>query len=147
MKNLKTPETIPHWQLFAHGSDMGIRGIGYTLSEAFEQASMAITAMVTDIEKINDIESVKVAVSAPEIELLFMDWINSVIYEMSTRKMLFRRYEVQLNNLTLEGTLWGEPVDVKRHQPAVEPKAATFTELKVTKLPENYWIAQCVVDI
>jgi SHS2 domain-containing protein len=46
----------------------------------------------------------------------------------------------------LKGTAWGEPVEVERHAPAVEPKGATFTELKVSK-EGGGWIAQCVIDV
>nr|WP_281250605.1 archease [Thioalkalivibrio denitrificans] len=42
---------------------------------------------------------------------------------------------------------WGERVDVTRHQPAVEVKGATFTQLKVEQQEDGHWIAQCVLDI
>jgi SHS2 domain-containing protein len=38
-------------------------------------------------------------------------------------------------------------VDVARHQPAVEVKGATFTELKVRRTDQGEWLAQCVVDV
>jgi SHS2 domain-containing protein len=38
----------PHWEHFAHEADMGIRGIAPTLEQAFEQAALAMTAVVTD---------------------------------------------------------------------------------------------------
>ncbi len=42
------PPSIPSFELFSHKSDMGIRGFGNTMAEAFEQAGYAMTAMVTD---------------------------------------------------------------------------------------------------
>ena len=36
------------WQHFHHGADVGVRGIGSTLAQAFEQAALALTAVVTD---------------------------------------------------------------------------------------------------
>jgi SHS2 domain-containing protein len=38
-------------------------------------------------------------------------------------------------------------VDVARHQPAVEIKGATYTELKVGRTDNGLWFAQCVVDV
>jgi SHS2 domain-containing protein len=36
---------------------------------------------------------------------------------------------------------------VARHQPAVEVKGATYTNLLVTHTPDASWLAQCVVDV
>lgn len=83
---------------------------------------------------------------APDPEFLLVDWLNALIYEMATRHMLFSRYEVRIEGDRLEATAWGEPVDRSRHQPAVEPKGATFTALQVARQGEE-WIAQCVVDV
>ena len=70
---------------------------------------------------------------APDLELLFVEWLNAIIYEMAVRNMLFGRFAVRIEGTRLEGTLWGEPVDVERHAPACEPKGATYTALKVAK--------------
>ena len=61
--------------------------------------------------------------------------------------MLFGRYEVQLADGQLAGVAWGEPVDLDRHQPAVEPKEATYTSLAVRRQQGGSWLAQCVVDV
>ena len=36
------------WETFAHGSDIGVRGYGETVEEAFEAVAVALTAVVTD---------------------------------------------------------------------------------------------------
>ena len=61
--------------------------------------------------------------------------------------MLFSRFAVQIGGNRLDGTLWGEPVDVARHAPACEPKGATYTALKVAVDSEGTWSAACVVDV
>ena len=55
---------------------------------------------------------------APDIELLFVDWLNAVIYEMAVRRMLFGRFAVGIENGHVNGTMWGEPIDITRHEPA-----------------------------
>lgn len=47
-----------------------------------------------------------------DLELLFVDWLDAVIYEMATRKMLFGCFVVRIEGLALRGSLWSEPVDV-----------------------------------
>jgi SHS2 domain-containing protein len=36
------------WQHFAHGADIGVRGRGATLAEAFAAAAVGLTAVVAD---------------------------------------------------------------------------------------------------
>lgn len=135
------------WEHFPHGADVGIRGTGGSLAESFEQAALALTAVVTDPAAVAPAEEIDFACEEADVELLFVDWLNAVIYEMATRNMLFCRYRVHIEGNRLSATAAGEPVDRRRHQPAVEPKGATYTELKVTRLADGRWLSQCIIDV
>ena len=135
-----------HWEHFPHEADIGVRGFGPTRAEAYEQAALAMTAVVTDPATIAELEAVAIRCEAPDDELLLAEWLNHVVYEMATRNMLFGRFSVRLQGPVLSGTAWGEPVDVARHRPAVEIKGATYTELRVVNEPTG-WVAQTVVDV
>jgi tRNA nucleotidyltransferase (CCA-adding enzyme) len=135
------------WEHFAHGADIGVRGVGATREEAFTQAALALTAVMTDPARVAPKDAVAIRCEAPDDELLFADWLNSLIYEMATRHALFGRFEVKLHDHRLEATAWGEPVDRGRHRPAVEIKGATYTALSVARDADGAWIAQCVVDV
>ena len=135
------------WEHFPHQADIGVRGIGVSKAEAFEQAALALTAVVTDPQALRLAEKVEVTCEAPDDELLLVDWLNALVYEMATRKLLFGRFEVFLAGQRLEAQAWGEKIDVARHQPAVEVKGATLTCLRVGQDPGGAWIAQCVVDV
>lgn len=136
-----------HWEHFDHDADIGIRGIAPTIEQAFEQAAIAMTAVVTDPLKVMASIAVTLKCKAPDYELLLVDWINDLIYEMAIRDLLFGRYQVAIANGELIATAWGETVDVIKHQPAVEIKGATFTELRVYQNRDAQWVAQCVVDV
>jgi SHS2 domain-containing protein len=137
----------PHWEHFHHGADIGVRGIASSKAEAYAQAAMAMTGVMLKPETVNRIDTVEIDCEAPDAEILLVDWLNAIIYEMSTRKMIFGEYKVELSGNRLHGIAMGERVEPKRHQPAVEIKGATFTELKVGQDSEGWWIAQCVVDV
>jgi tRNA nucleotidyltransferase (CCA-adding enzyme) len=134
------------WQHFKHEADIGVRGIGHSKNEAFEQAALALTAVVTDIAAVAPLEESSFHCEAPDDDLLLVEWLNALIYEMATRRRLFSRFEVTLSEGKLDGRAWGEPVDRDRHQPAVEIKGATYTALSVRETPEG-WTADCVVDV
>ena len=135
------------WRHFDHQADIGVHGSGPSIAAAFEQAAVALTAVVTDPAGVSADTSVRLVCSAPDPELLLVDWLNAVIYEMATRRMLFREYSVRIEGNHLQATARGEPVDVARHQPAAEPKGATFTALSVHEDTDGTWHAQCVVDV
>ncbi len=134
------------WELFPHDADLGLIGFGRTPEEAFEQAALALMAAITDAPVATTTE-VEVQCQAPDLELLFVEWLNAVIYEMAVRQFLFGAFSVRIANGHLYGKLWGEAVDVARHAPACEPKGATYTALKVQQLPEGLWSAGCIVDV
>jgi tRNA nucleotidyltransferase (CCA-adding enzyme) len=139
--------SAPAWEHFHHVADIGVRGIGHTLAEAFEQAALAMTAVILEPDAIVERKSVELELSAPDNELLLTEWLNALIYEMATRRMLFGRFEVALGDHRLKARAWGEDIDLARHQPTVEIKGATLTELRVWKDEEGLWHAQCVVDV
>jgi tRNA nucleotidyltransferase (CCA-adding enzyme) len=137
----------PAWQHFPHKADIGIRGIAATKQQAFEQAAIALTAVITNPENIEPLKKIKIKCSAPDDELLLADWLNSLLFEMDTKNMLFCQFEVNIDQNNLTATAWGQQVDIAKHQPAVEVKAATYTCLSVKKDNNGNWIAQCVVDV
>jgi len=106
-----------------------------------------MTAVITDPESVTPTQAVSIACEAPDDELLLVDWLNALVYEMGTRKMLFSRFALRIDGHSLQGTAWGEPVEVAKHQPAVEVKGATYTELSVKRDERGRWVAQCVVDV
>lgn len=136
-----------HWELIPHGADVGVHGTGISKEEAFEQAALALTAVMTDPASVAATECVEIACDAPDDELLLVNWLNALIYEISTRKMLFGRFEVAIDaNQKLRAKAWGEAIDIAKHQLGVEVKGATCTNLSV-RYDNGLWSAQCVVDV
>ena len=89
------------WELFPHGADVGVRGWGATPAEAFEEAAQALTAVITEFE-VQPLLAIEVECAAPDLELLFVEWLNAVIYEMAVRNMLFRQFLVRIDGVRLQ---------------------------------------------
>lgn len=138
----------PYWEHYPHEADMGVRGVGRSLGEAFEQAALALTAVITDLALVMPVASIEVTLEPSDDEMLLVDWLNAIVYQMATSHMLFSLFEVRItDDGKLHGVMTGEILDMARHQPAVEVKGATFTDLKVHQKSPGEWIAQCVVDV
>jgi len=138
---------IPSWEHFYHQADIGVRGIARSRAGAFEQAALALSAVVCDPGLINASQVAELKATAPDDDMLLVAWLNEIVSEMSARGMLFGRFEVDLEDHALRGRAWGEPVNVARHQPAVEVKGATLTGVAVECDAAGVWRAQCVVDV
>lgn len=142
-----SPETVrAGWEHFAHDADIGLVGVGPTKAEAFRQAALALTAVVTDPALVRPGVEVPIACRAPNDEILLADWLNALVYEMSTRSMLFADFTVAIAGQELHGVATGEPVERSRHEPAVEVKGVTLTGIGVAPVPGG-WHVQCIVDV
>jgi len=135
-----------YWKHFHHQADVGVRGVGPTVEEAFAQAALAMTAVISDPQHVAADRMVAIRCAAPDLELLLADWLNALIYEMAVQRMLFSRFDVSIEGHRLRASAWGEPIDRRRHRPAVEVKGATYTALRVAQ-EDGRWLAQCVVDV
>lgn len=136
-----------YWMHFFHDDNFGVRGVGATIDEAFEQAALALTAAVTNPDKVAPNVAVEIACEAADNEGLYMNWLNALAGEMATRKMLFSRFDVCINGHQLRATAWGEEIDAIRHEPAAEVKGATHSDLQVQQGENGMWVAQCGVNL
>lgn len=135
------------WRHFPHQADVGLSGFGPTLEDAFEQTALAMTAVVTEPAAVRPTNAVTVECTAPDIELLLIEWLNALIYEMATRNMLFGSFDVHIDGTRLDATARGEEISAERHEPAVELKGATYTALSVRQGDDGLWTTTCVVDV
>ena len=136
-----------HWEHFEHDADIGLRAVADSRHELFELMAEALTALVTEPAGVQALDSITIACEAPDDAMLMADWLNALIYEMATRRMLFGEWQVTLEDHGLRATVAGEAVDRPRHQPVVEVKGATYTALSVDRDDSGSWHAQCVVDV
>ena len=81
-----------------------MRGFGATPASAFEQAACALTAAISHAP-VASRTAVEVQCEAPGLDLLFVEWLNVIIYEIVVRKMVFGRFSVSIEGGLL---LWGE---------------------------------------
>lgn len=141
-----------HWEHFEHGADVGVRGMGASAEEAFEEAASALCALLCeDLGAVHPALEERVACEADGLEGLLVAFLNELISLMDTRRLVFGSFAVSLERLPggrvrLAARVRGEPIDPARHGITIEPKGATFTALRVAEENGN-WVAQCVVDV
>jgi tRNA nucleotidyltransferase (CCA-adding enzyme) len=150
------------WEHFEHGADVGVRGVGPSRAAAFEQAALALTAVLTPPAGVAATDTVPIVCEAADEELLLLAWLNALVSEMALRRMVFGDFMVRITppgeapaaavaggpaRWRLEAEARGERLDPARHDPAVEVKGATCTLLRVGLAEGGGWLAQTVVDV
>jgi SHS2 domain-containing protein len=135
-----------NYETFEHGADIGIRGFGQTMAEAFENTAIALYSVMVNIPAVEVSEKRSVTVSAPDNELLLVEWLNALLSLSDIEHMVFSKFKVKMAGASLTGTAWGEKLDQERHEPNIEIKGATYYMLKVTE-EHGGFVAQCVVDV
>lgn len=139
------------WEHFEHGADVGVRGRGNTAARAFEEAAHALFRLLSaDPAAIRPSLEERIACGAANLEELLVAFLNELLFLFDSRRVVFGRFEVAIEELPgrvrLTGVARGEPFDPSRHEFTVLPKGATFTALEVARR-DGEWVAQCVVDV
>ncbi len=137
------------YETFPHEADVGIRGIGENIEEAFEEAAKAMFDVEVDLDKVRQDEKIEIACKAQNIEELFVEWLNSLLAQASLNEMVFSSFKVNIKKdkiFELKGHALGEKLNPEKHNTKDEVKGATYSQLKVEQ-KNNKWIAQCIVDV
>jgi SHS2 domain-containing protein len=136
----------PHWEHLEHGASLGVRGLGPTKAAAFEQAALALTAVIADPHAVRASATVAITCEADDDEALLLAWLNAVIHEMVSRQMLFSCFHVHLQPGRLIGSARGERVGVERSHRPSSVKRATRDNLSVARTPDG-WLAQLLLQL
>jgi SHS2 domain-containing protein len=134
-----------------HEADVGIRGIGASWVEAFSEGARAMFSIMAGLEAVVPRESVPVRCEAPDLETLFVEFLNELLFQREIHGLLLSTCEVKVlrqraEGWVLEALAWGEPLDPDHHEILTEVKAATYSGLKVFRQNGQY-VVQCVVDV
>ncbi|MCX6801787.1 MAG: archease [Candidatus Diapherotrites archaeon] len=138
------------FELFEHKADVGVRGFGKTLEEAFQECAKAMFGVMADLSKVKAKESVEVHIEARNEEELLLGWLNELLFEKGAREMLFSDFKVKIakgkESWALQGTAKGEKMNPEKHGMKTEVKGASYSGLKVVK-EKGKFLAQCIVDV
>ncbi len=111
-----------------------------------ENAARALFSIMVDLSKVQAEETVRIESEGEDLELLFVQWLNDLLAQAHLRGMVFCEFRIQIQGDKIESEVRGEKLDFDRHEPAVEVKGATLTQLRVGQEGGRYF-AQCVVDV
>jgi SHS2 domain-containing protein len=146
---------VKRFEVINHTADMGIKAYGRDLAELFTNAAYGMASLTTDLEKVSPKDSQEISLEAENRDELLVCWLNEIIYLFASKNMLFSKFEVsEIDEKHLRAKIFGEKLDMTRHQVETEFKAATYHGLKISKLkrynstfPEGTLQAEIIFDI
>ena len=124
---------MPRFRLIPHTSDVGLYAYGETLEEMFANAAYGMFAVMTDLRQVREKESRHLSFREANSEALLFEWLNRLLYLFDVEHLLFKRFEVKIDGLSLSAVCYGEKFDPDRHKIIIGVKSATYYLLEVNK--------------
>jgi SHS2 domain-containing protein len=148
------------FELFEHKADIGVRGIGKTKEEAFCECAHAMFEAMLDTKSVMPLKSAKVDAKAADLSALLINYLNELLFLKDTKGMAYSKFRVKIRQVeevsasgakglafVLEGVVFGEKINSKRHGLKTDAKAATYSQMLVEKRADGKWVAQCIIDV
>ncbi|KXA89088.1 hypothetical protein AKJ62_03830 [candidate division MSBL1 archaeon SCGC-AAA259D14] len=134
-----------------HTADVGFRAYGHDIEEAFENAALALTEIITDADKVRAEKDISIEIEAEDLEALLFDWLGYFLYLFDAKNLIMSKFEIseissKNDEFKLEAKAWGEEFDRERHGYGTEVKAITYHMMEINCSPEQCSV-QVIVDI
>ncbi len=130
-----------------HTADVGYLLFAPTLTELFAVAGQALFDAITELGSIQTYQRKTIAVHAADREALLVAWLSELNFICLTEFLLFARFEIQsLSETQVTAIVYGEKIDLQRHEIKTEIKAVTYHGLYLRET-ELGWKAQVIFDV
>jgi SHS2 domain-containing protein len=134
------------FEFIDHTADVGILVTAPTPEGMFETAAMAFTELITSAGSLQDRVERRFRLQEDDLASLLVAWLQELLYLLDTEGLIFGRFQVNLHELFLDATAWGEVFDPEIHPMKTEIKAVTYHQLEVEQNDQG-WQARVIFDI
>lgn len=130
-------------------ADAAFEAEGKSLEELFEVCAQATFEVMAETKTVEAKNSEEIQLKSDDIEELLFNWLAELIYLKDLKATVFSKYEIKIekpDGYKLRASVWGEPIDVKKHKVKIDVKAVTYHLLEVRK-KDDKWTAKVILDI
>jgi len=121
-------------QYLEHATDAFIEVTASSLNDSFTLAGQSVVDITLDSETIEEKKQRNISVSGKDLRYLLFNWLEEVNYQLITEGFAIARFSLDISkNSTykLKSTIYGEPIDLRKHHFKVEIKAPTFHMMEI----------------
>jgi SHS2 domain-containing protein len=139
------------FRFLEHTADAYVEAYGSSLEEAFENAALATTDVMTEVEKVEAKNEETFTVEARDEFALLYSWLEEILLEFELKGKLYSRFEVSKiantsDGFRLHAKAWGDNYDPEKHPSKVGIKAATYHQMAILKKPESVTV-RFILDV
>ncbi len=122
------------YKTLEHATDAIIEVTADNLKEAFEIAGISVIETILDISKVDENNSRKLIVKGKDLKYLLYNWLEEMIILTITDGFAGKRILLEITkngNYQIDAEIFGEAIDLRKHDFKVEIKSPTFHEMEI----------------
>ncbi|MFA5857759.1 MAG: archease [Elusimicrobiota bacterium] len=145
--------------VFEHTADIGLEIRGVALDDFFRNAAEGMFYIIFGKEVMSltnprmECKTAKFNLTAQTGEDLLISWLNELLFRYATEKIVPLNFECIIHEATEKGGDWQVTAKIyyrqfipKKDVVAMDIKAATYHDLKIRKIGDNY-TARIIFDV
>jgi len=136
------------YRFLEHATDAIVEVRAPDMDAAFQKAAESVVEITLDMSLVQDAESRKVSVHGRDLCSLLLNWLEEINYQIITEGFAIQRLNARVSQngeCSVDATLYGEPLDLKRHGFKVEIKAPTLHQMLIKE--ENFVLLRFLLDL
>ncbi len=131
-------------------ADIAYFAYGRSLAGMYENAALGLFSIITDLDKVDKIQTDMVTVEAEDREALLLDFLNELLYRWDVDKVLFSDFACELleedGRFVITAECKGESFDERKHSAKAGVKAVTYFGMEVVE-EGGIWRAKITLDV
>jgi len=122
------------YKTLEHATDAIIEVTANNLKEAFQIAGISVIDTILDSSKVDENDSRKLVVKGKDLKYLLYNWLEEIIILTITDGFAGKRIVIDIlknENYEIHAEIFGEMINLKKHEFKVEIKSPTFHEMEI----------------
>ena len=122
------------YKTLEHATDAIIEVTADNLKEAFEIAGISVIDTILDSSKVEENSSKKLTVKGKDLKYLLYNWLEEMIILTITDGFAGKKILLEItknDEYQINAEIFGESIDLKKHEFKVEIKSPTFHEMEI----------------
>ena len=122
------------YKTLEHATDAIIEVTAKNLKEAFQIAGISVIDTILDSSKVDENDSRKLVVKGKDLKYLLYNWLEEIIILTITDGFAGKRIVIDIlknENYEIRAEVFGEMINLKKHEFKVEIKSPTFHEMEI----------------
>jgi SHS2 domain-containing protein len=120
------------YEIIEHTADIGIKGEGSDLEEAFKETAIGMFSIIAGLDKVKSIGEYIIELEEENWEDLLVSFLSELIYLHEVEDLLFNDFEIKLNEndeKKITAKALGEKIDMDKHKLGTAIKGVSYHDL------------------